>query len=311
MTDITKEILDRYQIRKTKKQKSAFIDFALEKSKEMGYEAHVETGNMGVRNIVVGDPDKAKIVCTAHYDTCAKLPFPNFLTPKSILIYILYNILVIGGLIAASVALGIAVGVGLGLLVDIDLGSHIGQTVALAFYWGFLVMMMAGPANKHTANDNTSGVTVLFDLMAKLPKEKRDSAAFVFFDLEEMGLVGSSAFAKAHKNVRDHTLLLNFDCVSDGENLLLVAKKATDEHMALLQNSFVSDGRMTAEATKKGLYPSDQSRFRHGVGIAAFKKTRGGLLYMNRIHTAKDTVYREENIDFIVDGTLKLIEDLA
>lgn len=310
MTDLTKEILEHYQVRKTKKQKSAFIDFALKKSEEMGYEARVEKGGMGVRNIVVGDPDKARLVCTAHYDTCAKLPFPNFLTPKSMLIYILYNILVIGGLVVASIALGIAVGVGIGLLVDIDIGTRIGQSVALPFYWGFLIMMIAGPANKHTVNDNTSGVTLLFDLMAKLPNEKRSEVAFVFFDLEEAGLVGSSAFAKAHKTVRDHTLLLNFDCVSDGENLLLVAKKITDEHFSLLERAFASDSRMHAEITKKGLYPSDQSKFRHGVGVAAFKKTRRGLLYMNRIHTAKDTVYREENALFIVDSTLKVIDDL-
>ncbi len=301
MNDITKEIFEKYQVRKSKKQKSDFIDFTLQKTAAMGYAARVEQkGN--VRNIVVGDPDNAKVVCTAHYDTCARLLFPNFLTPKNFFIYILYNIAVIVGFFVIAVAAG----VGVGLLTTPDIGSY----VAIAVYWLLLILMMAGPANKHTANDNTSGVTVLFDLMARLPEDKRGEVAFVFFDLEEMGLVGSGAFAKAHKNVRDNTLLLNFDCVSDGNNLLLVAKGKAREHCELLESAFVSDERMSVTVTKTGFYPSDQAKFKHGVGVAAFKKTKGGTLYMNRIHTSKDTVYREQNIDFILDGTLKLIEHI-
>ncbi len=308
MNDITKEIFEKYQVRKNKKQKSDFIDFTLQKATEMGYDAKVEKGGFGARNIAVGDPDTAKVVCTAHYDTCARLLFPNFLTPKNFFVYILYNIAVIAGFIAVSVITGLLIGVGLGLAVSPDFGSNVGAKAAIAVYWLLLILMMAGPANKHTANDNTSGVTTLFELMARLPEDKRGEVAFVFFDLEEMGLIGSGAFAKAHKNVRDNTLLLNFDCVSDGKDLLLVAKGKAKEHCELLESAFVGDARMTAAVTASGFYPSDQSKFKHGIGIAAFKKTKGGTLYMNRIHTSKDTVYREENIDFIADGTLRLIE---
>ncbi len=299
---MTQEIFEKYQIRKTKKQKSEFIDFVLQKSSEMGYSAKVEKKG-SVRNIVVGDPDSAKVVCTAHYDTCARMLFPNFLTPKNIFIYILYNIAVVLGFFVIAFAAGL----GVGLLTNPDIGSY----VAMATYWLLLILMMAGPANKHTANDNTSGVTTLFELMARLPEDKRGEVAFVFFDLEEMGLIGSGAFAKMHKQVRDHTLLLNFDCVSDGEDLLLVAKGKAKEHCELLEKSFESDSRMKVTVTTSGLYPSDQSKFKHGIGVAAFRKTKGGMLYMNRIHTAKDTVYRKENIDFIADGTLRLIETLG
>ena len=84
---------------------------------------------------------------------------------------------------------------------------------------------MAGPANEHTVNDNTSGVTTLIDTMTILPDELKSDVAFIFFDLEEAGLVGSKSFFKKHKNVMNNKLLVNFDCVSDGENILLVLNK--------------------------------------------------------------------------------------
>ncbi len=32
-------------------------------------------------NIIIGNIEKAKIFCTAHYDTQAVLPFPNLIVP--------------------------------------------------------------------------------------------------------------------------------------------------------------------------------------------------------------------------------------
>ena len=46
-----------------------------------------------------------------------------------------------------------------------------------------------------------------------------------------------------------------------------------------------------------------------GVGVAALKKSgKLGVLYMDRIHTKKDTIYMQENIDFLVEGSLRLID---
>ncbi len=315
MTELTQEIFANHQVRKTKKQKTDFIDFAMEKAKEMGYDARVE-GKGSVRNIVVGEPDTAKVIYTAHYDTCVRMPFPNFLTPKNMLVYLLYSIAIGLGFVLIAFLIGCVVGLLLGLsVVAFDLDPNIIDALAyplgVFIYLGiFYYMMYAGPANKHTANDNTSGVTTLFEIMARLPEEKRGGVAFVFFDLEEMGLVGSAQFAKMHKSVKKNTLLVNFDCVSDGDDLLIVAGGKAASYTETLAAAFPSDERMLAAVDKKAFYPSDQRHFRYGVGVAAFKKTKGGLLYMNRIHTSRDTVYREQNIDFIADGALRLVDAL-
>ena len=46
-------------------------------------------------------------------------------------------------------------------------------------------------------------------------------------------------------------------------------------------------------ASKGAIYPSDQAKFVRGMGVAALKKTKSGLLYMDRIHTGRETVYME------------------
>ena len=38
---------------------------------------------------MIGDMDKADIIYTAHYDTCAMLPFPNMIIPNSFIGFIL------------------------------------------------------------------------------------------------------------------------------------------------------------------------------------------------------------------------------
>ncbi len=303
MDSIIKEIFGKYEVRKTKKQKTAFIEYTTQKATELGYKPRVEKGTFGVRNIVIGEPERAKVIYTAHYDTCARLPFPNFLTPKNIGIYILYNIAVVLGFFAVGFVLGVLSGI---------VGEALGwswsmrSNIARLLYFGLLLLMFAGPANKHTANDNTSGVTVLFGIMKTLPEAQRDKVAFVFFDCEESGLIGSASFAKSHKIVKADTLLINFDCVSDGKNMIILAKKDAEPYSELLSKAYESDGDIEVDVTNKAFYPSDQAKFKKGVGVAAFKKTKGGTLYINRIHTSKDTVYRRENIDFLVNGSVKL-----
>ena len=93
MTETTQTVFEKYEVRKSKKQKTAFMEYVQSTAADMGYECHVEKGYCGARNIVVGNPDTAKVIYTAHFDTCARMPFPNFITPKCIWIYLLYQIL--------------------------------------------------------------------------------------------------------------------------------------------------------------------------------------------------------------------------
>lgn len=301
-------IFEKYQVRKTKKQKTAFIELVEGYARENGYQVTTEKGSYGSRNIVVGNPDSAKVVFGAHYDTCPLLPFPNFITPKNIGIYILYQILLTLAILFAFVVVAFLLAF---VLSALNLDSSAVELLAKLGLYALLCLLMFGPANKHTANDNTSGVMTLLTLMEKLPEELRGKCAFVFFDLEEMGVLGSGAFAKKHKNVAKNTLLLNFDCVSDGDNFILTLPKQASDMEKTLKSAFESD-KFNVEILKKGyIYPSDQMRFKKGVGIAALKRFKDTkILYMNRIHTRRDTVYQEENIEFLSDASVKLVDML-
>ena len=125
MTELTREILQNYQIRKTKAQKTAFIELMQARFPELRVEAG---GTPKSRNLVLGDVDTAKVVFAAHYDTCAVLPFPNFITPKNPMIFVLYNLLICIPLLAVMVA----VCVGLMLLTDLFLVAWLGMLAVLA-----------------------------------------------------------------------------------------------------------------------------------------------------------------------------------
>lgn len=309
MTETTATVFELHEIRKTKKQKGDFVAYVTSIAEREGYAVRTEKGAMGARNIIVGSPDGADVVYTAHYDTCARMPFPNFITPKNVGIYLLYQLL-----ITALIYLPVFAAVYLSYLVCAFAGASesvalwVGELVFFATVILMLWLLMAGPANKHTANDNTSGVTTLLDIMCALPNEQKGKVAFIFFDLEEMGLFGSKGFANQHKQTMKDKLLINFDCVSDGDHMLFVLKKGAMPHAAAIERAFPSDETYTVEIATKGVfYPSDQANFPCGVGVAALNKTkRGNLLYMNRIHTKRDTVYNERNIEFLVQGAVRL-----
>ena len=87
------ELFNKYEIRKSKKQKMEFTEWVKEYAINKGYKFDVEKGVLGSKNIVIGDANNAKVIFTAHYDTCAVMPFPNFITPKNFLIYLIYQII--------------------------------------------------------------------------------------------------------------------------------------------------------------------------------------------------------------------------
>lgn len=302
MTDSTKIIFANHEIRKSRQQKTYFINWVSEYIRNIGYDVKIEKGSFGARNIVVGDVKNAEVIFTAHYDTCAAMPLPNFITPKSFLCYLAYQIVLTFVIIAIPVAVSL-----LFSLINEDFAP----VIAVAGIYIILFLLMFAPANKHTANDNTSGVTAVIDLLTSLPQEKRSKVAFVLFDLEEAGLLGSSSFASKHRKEIKNTLLINFDCVSDGKNILFALSRKAKGYKEKIKEAYEADENFSTDVCSKGVfYPSDQMNV--PLGVAALKKSKKlGVLYMDRIHTKKDTVYMQENIEFLVKGSLGLIESLT
>lgn len=306
------EILQKYEIRKSNKEKTLFIEYIKKRLTNAGYDVKVEEKGKGLfksRNIVVGDPKEAQVLFTAHYDTCAMLPFPNFMAPTSTLLFVVSQIL----MTILIFVLALAAAVIVALLTN---NVFPGGLLALLFLYVFLFHMLFGYRNKHTANDNTSGTIAITKILEKLPEEHRRKVCVVYFDNEEKGLLGSSFFSKIHKNEMKDKLLINFDCVGDGKTVVALAKKELQEDAlyklfldAMKEQSVNCDGEFQEANMKPLMFGSDQMYFKKGVGVCALRKSPLGM-YVARIHTPFDTICRPENLEYISDSVVAFVNKL-
>lgn len=290
------DILKSYPVRKSKKQKASFRADVIAWLETLGYCVAVEQGSFRSSNVVIGDPKTARYLVTAHYDTCARLPFPNLITPCNVWTFLLYQFFVCLMLIIPSAAVGAAAG---WLLRSFDLGYFL----FMILLWASILLMMIGPANPSNVNDNTSGVVTLLEIAKSLPELHRKNVCFVLFDLEEAGLIGSASYRKKHKAEVSGQLVLNLDCVGEGDAICFFpgAKLRQDKRkLQALGRIAGTFGRKTIIIRTKGfsVYPSDQANFPYGVGICALKRGRAGL-YLSRIHTPKDTILDETNVNLL------------
>lgn len=307
-------ILQDYQVRKSNKEKAAFIEYIQTRLSHAGYDVEnditIEEKGKGIlksRNIVVGNPKTAKVFFTAHYDTCAVLPFPNLMTPTNPVLFIIFQLFLVV-LIFGIVFLFT------GLFTMATGGMFDPGVVMLVFLYAFLFHMLFGYRNKHTANDNTSGTITITKILEALPEEDRSKVCVVYFDNEEKGLFGSSFFYEKHKKEMNNKLLINFDCVGDGRDIVVLGKaKARKDNLyeGFLQSFESCKGHYDVDFLSRNMLPmmfgSDQMHFNKGVGVCALRESLIGR-YVARIHTPFDTICREENIKFIVDSMKQFVE---
>ena len=302
------DVVKNYPGRKSKKQKQAFRADVTQWLQNLGYPVCEEEGSFHSRNLVIGDPQRARYLVTAHYDTCARLPFPNLITPCNFWTFLLYQIFICLMLMLPALAVGGLVGY---LLHSFDIGYFL----FVVLLWAAIVLMLIGPANSSNVNDNTSGVVTLLEIAKSIPELHRKNVCFVLFDLEEAGLIGSASYKKKHKREIPNQLVLNLDCVGEGDDIYFfpTAKlKKSKERLAPLQKLAGGYGKKSIAVRIKGfsIYPSDQSNFPYGVGICALKRGWAGL-YLSRIHTPRDTVLDETNVNILRAALTTLISGSA
>ncbi len=309
-------ILQDYEVRKSNKEKTAFIEYIKTRLGNAGYDIEnditIEEKGKGIlksRNIVVGNPKTAKVFFTAHYDTCAVIPFPNLMTPTNPVLFILFQLVLLVLIFGIAFLFTLIFSLVTNELFDPGV-------VMLVFLYAFLFYMLFGYRNKHTANDNTSGTITITKILESLPEEDRSKVCVVYFDNEEKGLFGSSFFYDKHKKEMNDKLLINFDCVGDGRDIVVLGK--TKARKDALYDSFIQafeacKGRYDVGFLSRDMLPmmfgSDQMHFNKGVGVCALRKSPVGR-YVARIHTPFDTVCREENVSYIVEAMKRFVEGI-
>lgn len=298
-----------YPIRKSDEEKHAFRRYIIERLKSKGIEARVEETKDGKnKNIIIGDPLTAKAVFTAHYDTPARSLFPNIMIPKNRAVFYLYQFVPIIFLLAVALTLSYLIG----MVIFKDERAY--MLSFLVIYYGTFFLMMRAFPNKNNYNDNTSGVATVLNIIDGLSSEELDKVAFILFDNEEKGKKGSAAYYNDHRDKMNDQFLVNFDCVGNGDHILFIAQGlALGTHKYKhLQAAFEHSEGFTVEfcSYKKARSNSDHKNFYNGVGCVACKKSKGGLLYTPYIHTHKDVVVNNSNIDFLSKKTCEFVKRL-
>ena len=190
MKDYLSEIDERFPIRNSAGQKAAFRACALAEAGAVPARAEE---NEGHTNLVFGDPDTARVIFTAHYDTPRRGLLPNLMLVTNPALAWTYRL---GTLILLLLAPALAAAWGVWVLLDLDwaLMSHrlLLLGVYTTVYYGLFYLMFRGPANQRNRNDNTSGTAAVLGLMETLGE--KPGVAYILFDDEEKGKKGSKAF---------------------------------------------------------------------------------------------------------------------
>jgi len=106
--------------------------------------------------------------------------------------------------------------------------------------------------------------------------------------------------------------VLNLDSVGDGDHILLLPFKMAAKDQDLLKelNRISGEfGRKHLLVKHKGFrfYPSDQVNFPKAVSISAFHQRRIVGYYCDKIHTKRDTVLEETNVNILSAALTSLI----
>ncbi len=305
MKDYLNEINERFPIRRTAEQKNGFFEYVKSEAESVGLSARIEQLEKKHNNIVIGDVENASVVYTAHYDTPARSLVPNLMMPRNPGLAYAYAFGIPLIIAFASLGIAYALGAAFGLPYPAVMSIYLGL-----YFLIFFVIMRRG-ANKTNKNDNTSGVATVLSIMAKKPK----NAAYILFDNEEKGLLGSKALLKSNKEFWGKMPLINFDCVGLGDNIVIVAMAKAEKHPVFEKISETVKGNNEYSV---GLYPkkgsmtnTDSKNFPCGISVMACKKSKKGVLFTPYIHTKHDTVASSENIAFLAGAFCDLTNTLC
>ncbi len=301
------ELNEQFPVRNSAEQKKEFRRFVLKQAEKTGFVSREEDNESHI-NIVIGKPECANVLFTAHYDTPRRALFPNILMPTNRILHFVY----FAGMILIIILIALAAG----LLTRQALGesgavqARIGfMAVYLGVYLILCFIAFRGPANKNNKNDNTSGTAAVLDLMSRLSGHQ--DIAFILFDDEEKGKKGSLAWTKAHPDLQANLLTFNMDCVGNGDHFVISIppEAETDPSCAALRTS-LEEIEAHVYSSDRAKMNSDQKSFRKGIGSCACFYRKGIGYYTPRIHTSRDSEASGETIDKLTGALERFVKSI-
>ena len=151
--------------------------------------------------------------------------------------------------------------------------------------------------------NSLSAVITILEIARTLQENQRHKVCFVLFDQKEKGLLGSRAYRKAHKAATERQFVIHLDCVGDGDVLRMYPTPKLKKDRKKLTSLYTACGyfgKKSLLVEEKGSMCciSDYRHFPMGVCIMAMRKGNMGL-YLGKIHTRRDTVLEETNVNIL------------
>lgn len=265
MIETPMDVLRDFPIRNRKGQKSRFIEAVQSYARHLNYETRVESEKMGVRNVVIGDPETARFLITAHYDTPAMLWCPNLIMPCNRFLNMICQIINCIFLMLPALAVGGGV-----WYTTRDAGTSYLALTGVAVL--SVLLMMFGLPNPRNANYNTSGVIALLEIAASMPANLRGRVCFVLFDGEQVTMAGSGAYQKRHRAALNFQTVVNLNCVGDGDTITFFPSEDLTEDVNLLCLERNCGKKLVKiHRSRQFKCVSDHSGFCSGVGVMALR----------------------------------------
>ena len=286
------DVLRDFPVRKTRRQKRRFLEAVQSYGEHLGYRTTVESGAKGIRNVVLGDPETARFLITAHYDTPAMLWCPNLTMPCNLVLNALCQLLNFLVLMLPAFAVG-------GGVLHLTGKPLYGLLALLAAVIATIFLMAFGIPNPRNANGNTSGVIALLEIAASMPRNLRNRVCFVLFDKEQVNFAGSAAHRRPHPEAVKLQTVVNLNCVGDGDTIMFFPNKA----MAADPNLLYLERRCGAKCVKirhKGWSSCDfgHAGFNRGVGVMALRRGKLGC-WLGRTRTIWDKNLEYTNVNIL------------
>lgn len=307
MSRYAERIAREYPVRFQPKEKEAFRLWLMGALREMGYDPKLQSretalhigGN--VTNVVAGDPETARLILVAHYDTGLKAIFPPLIMPTRPATALLYMALTpVCALLGSFI---VSMGVGFALqMPSLPLPLFLILLLAALAYLSF------GPAETRNLNDNSSGVAALLETAAALSPGNRGKVAFAFLDGGAGGMSGAKGFRARYPSAKEKTVV-NICCVAQGNELLILPNRYSrwnGEALDAMLDSFENGEHTTVFLKTDGLvyFPSDNRAFRYAFAVCACEKVGG---FGRLIRPRQATSLSEENITILKNGLCNLI----
>ena len=300
MDQYAQRIARDYPVRRKAQDKENMRAYLVGQLREMGYDARLDDCGRAV-NVIAGDPERAKIIYAAHYDTPLHEPLPPIICPTRPTVYMLYQALT--PLLTLAVSFFVSFGVTFALNLP-----NMTLPLFIVLLLGALAYLKYGPAEKNNENENTSGVASLLNTAEKLTPRYRGDVCFLFLDGGSTSMQGAKGFRRRYPSAKEKPVLC-LDCVGSGDELLILPGRGArwdGELLDAINESFENSARKTCYDKVDGLvhFPGDNRAFAHGVAICAVRHVPGfGRLIRP---TGKDNRIDDENLDILSRGLVKL-----